>query len=105
MLDEAHARGIEFHAWITPYRIATRASSATAYPALHSSVSPSWVVDHEKIQIYNPALPEVRERLADIVKDIITKYNVDGLHLDDYFYPDPSSAGSMKSDDDDFNIL
>ncbi len=105
MLDEAHARGIEFHAWINPYRIATRASAATAYPALHSSVSPNWVVDHEKIQIYNPALPEVRQRLADIVKDIITKYNVDGLHLDDYFYPDPSSAGSMKSDDDDFNRL
>lgn len=105
MLDEAHARGIEFHAWINPYRIATRASSATAYPALHNSVPANWVVDHEKIQIYNPALPEVRQRLSDIVKDLISKYNVDGLHMDDYFYPDPSSAGVMKSDDDDFNRL
>ena len=98
MLDEAHARGLEFHAWLNPYRIATRASSATAYPALHSSISPDWVVSHEKIQIYNPALPEVRQRLADIVKDIITKYNVDGIHFDDYFYPDPSAAGTMVSD-------
>ena len=105
MLDEAHARGLEFHAWINPYRIATRAGSGTAYPALHSSIDANWVVDHEKIQIYNPALPEVRQRLADIVKDIITKYNVDGLHMDDYFYPDPSSAGTMKSDDDDFARL
>lgn len=98
MIDEAHARGLEFHAWINPYRISTRASNATAYPALHPAVDPAWVVDHEKIRIYNPALPEVRQRLADIVKDIITKYNVDGLHMDDYFYPDPSSAGAMVSD-------
>jgi len=105
MIDEAHARGIEFHAWINPYRISTRAGASTAYPALHSTVPSSWVVDHEKIRIYNPALPEVRQRLADIVKDLITKYDVDGLHLDDYFYPDPSSAGTMLSDDVDFNNL
>ncbi len=98
MIDEAHTRGLEFHAWINPYRISTRASSATPYPVLHSSVDPSWVVDHEKIRIYNPALPQVRKRLADIVEDIITKYDVDGLHMDDYFYPDPSSAGVMVSD-------
>jgi len=98
MIDEAHARGLEFHGWINPYRISTRASGTDAFPALHTSINPSWVVDHEKIRIYNPALPEVRQRLADIVKDIITKYDVDGLHMDDYFYPDPSSAGTMVSD-------
>ena len=102
MIEEAHARGIEFHAWMNPYRIATRASAGSSYPALHSSVKPEWVVSHEKIQIYNPALPEVRQRLADIVKDVITKYNVDGIHFDDYFYPDPSSAGQMISDDADY---
>lgn len=102
MIDEAHARGMEFHAWMNPYRIATRASNGNSYPALHASVKPEWVISHEKIQIYNPALPEVRQRLADIVKDVITKYNVDGIHFDDYFYPDPSAAGTMVSDDADF---
>ncbi|WP_300598307.1 family 10 glycosylhydrolase [Niabella sp.] len=102
MLDEAHARGMEFHAWLNPYRIATRASSTAAYPALHPSIQPDWVVSHEKIQIYNPAVPEVRQRLADIVKDIITKYDVDGIHFDDYFYPDPSTAGTMVSDNADY---
>lgn len=102
MIDEAHARNIEFHAWMNPYRIATRANTGSAYPDLHSSVNPEWVISHEKIQIYNPAVPEVRQRLADIVKDVITKYNVDGIHFDDYFYPDPSSAGSMVSDEADF---
>lgn len=102
MIEEAHARGMEFHAWMNPYRIATRSSVSTSYPALHPSVKPEWVVSHEKIQIYNPALPEVRQRLADIVKDVITKYDVDGIHFDDYFYPDPSSAGQMVSDDADY---
>jgi len=102
MIDEAQARGMEFHAWMNPYRIATRANTGSSYPALHTSIKPEWVVSHEKIQIYNPAIPEVQQRLADIVKDVITKYNVDGIHFDDYFYPDPSSAGQMVSDDADF---
>lgn len=102
MIDEAHGRGIEFHAWMNPYRIATRANAATPYPALHPSVDPDWVVSHEKIQIYNPALPEVRQRLAAIVNELITRYPVDGIHFDDYFYPDPSSAGTMQSDADDY---
>lgn len=102
LVDEAHKRGMEFHAWMNPYRIATRANSSTPYPPLHTSVQPEWVVSHEKIQIYNPALPEVRQRLADIVKDLITKYEVDGIHFDDYFYPDPSSAGTMVSDAADY---
>ena len=102
LIEEAHARGIEFHAWMNPYRIATRANNATAYPPLHSSINASWVVSHEKIQIYNPAREEVRKRITDIVKELITKYNVDGVHLDDYFYPDPSSAGVMVSDQADY---
>lgn len=105
LIDEAHARGIEFHAWINPYRISTRLNKESAYPTLHSSIPASWVVDHEKIRIYNPALPEVRIRLANIVKDLIAKYDIDGLHMDDYFYPDPSAAGIMVSDDLDFNTL
>lgn len=102
MIDEAHKRNMEFHAWMNPYRIATRAGSSTPYPPLHVSIKPEWVVSHEKIQIYNPALPEVRQRLADIVKDLITKYPVDGIHFDDYFYPAPSSAGTMVSDAGDY---
>ncbi|MBF6627445.1 MAG: family 10 glycosylhydrolase [Proteiniphilum sp.] len=105
MIDEAHKRDIEFHAWMNPYRIDTRASSSQPFAPLHPSVKPEWVMHHEKIQIYNPALPEVRQRLTDIVKDMITKYDVDGIHFDDYFYPDPSSAGQMVSDKTDYEAL
>ena len=87
MIDEAHARDIEFHAWMNPYRIATRANTGSSYPALHDSVPSSWVLSFDKIQIYNPALAEVRTRLSNIVKELITKYDVDGIHFDDYFYP------------------
>ena len=98
MIDEAHARDIEFHAWMNPYRIATRASAASSFPALHSAVKAEWVVDFPTIRIYNPALPEVRQRLVDIVKETITKYDVDGIHFDDYFYPE----GETFTDQADF---
>jgi uncharacterized lipoprotein YddW (UPF0748 family) len=88
MIDEAHARDIEFHAWMNPYRIATRANAGSSYPNLHPTVKQEWVLDFPTIQIYNPAVPEVRQRLVDIVKETITKYDVDGIHFDDYFYPE-----------------
>jgi uncharacterized lipoprotein YddW (UPF0748 family) len=97
MIDEAHARDIEFHAWMNPYRIATR-STGGSFPALSSTIDASWVVDFPTIRIYNPALPEVRQRLVDIVKDMITKYDVDGIHFDDYFYPE----GVTLSDQADY---
>ncbi len=102
LIDEAHKRDIEFHAWMNPYRIGTRASSSQSFPALHSSIKPEWVINHEKIQIYNPAIPEVQQRLGDIVKDLIVKYDVDGIHFDDYFYPVTSVSGVQVSDADDY---
>lgn len=96
LIDEAHARDIEFHAWMNPYRI----SSTPPYPDLHPSIDPSWVKDYPgSIRMYNPALPEVRQRLNDIVKDLITKYDVDGIHFDDYFYP----SGVTHDDDAEFS--
>lgn len=102
MIREAHARGIQFHAWLNPYRIATRTGATIPYPPLHPSIPSDWVIDHEKIQIYNPAIPEVRHRLVTIVRELISRYDVDGVHFDDYFYPDPAAAGTMVSDQTDY---
>jgi uncharacterized lipoprotein YddW (UPF0748 family) len=99
LIEESHNRGIEFHAWMNPYRISTRSVGGPAYPALHSSIDESWVKDYPTIRIYNPALPEVRQRLNDIVQDLITKYDVDGIHFDDYFYP----SGVTHDDAVDFS--
>lgn len=96
MIDETHARGLEFHAWMNPYRIATRASATTPFPALDPKIPASMVMEYEVIQFYNPALPQVQDRIADIVKDVITKYDVDGIHFDDYFYPAPGDGKKLN---------
>ncbi|MFD2553623.1 glycoside hydrolase family 10 protein [Sphingobacterium tabacisoli] len=98
LIDETHARGMEFHAWMNPYRISTRAAATDAFASLPSTIPAAWTIDLPTIRIYNPAMPEVRQRLNDIVKDLITKYSVDGVHFDDYFYP----SGFSYNDDADF---
>ena len=89
LIDETHARGLEFHAWLNPYRIATRSAATASFPALDSRIDPTWVKDYATIRLYNPALPDVQDRIIDIVSDVVTKYDVDGIHIDDYFYPYP----------------
>jgi len=99
MLEEAHNRDLEFHAWLNPYRIERRSDKNSSFPtALDSKIDASLVKEYDKIRMYNPALPEVQDRIANIVKDIITKYDVDGIHIDDYFYPDPSDYTSLDDD-------
>lgn len=87
IIEEGHKRGIEVHAWINPYRYSTSTEShgnlGTDYPNTH----PHWLMDYDNDKkILNPGVPEVRQRICDIVEDIITKYDVDGIVFDDYFY-------------------
>ena len=98
LIDEAHKRCMSFHAWINPYRIATRSDNTKSFPALDSRIPKSLIKDYNKIRVFNPALPETRAYLDTIVKDLITKYNVDGIHMDDYFYPSLTSGESMNDD-------
>jgi len=86
-IEEAHKRGMELHAWLNPYRYSTNANNhgnlSTDYPA----ANPGWLIDYgNSRKILNPALPEVTQRITDIVAEIITNYNVDGIVFDDYFY-------------------
>lgn len=87
LISQTHKRGMQFHAWINPYRIAARKSRTQKYPALESTIPAAWTKTYRFVRIYNPALPEVRQRIADIVADLLRRYNVDGIHFDDYFYP------------------
>lgn len=96
MLDEAHARGLEFHAWINPYRIST--NSAEFNDLEKYGIDPKLVKTYSSIQMYNPALPEAQDLIVNVVKDIITKYDVDGIAFDDYFYPE--GVGSFNDDDE-----
>jgi len=96
LIEEAHKRGIQFHAWINPYRIDVRSGSDSDFRELDSRIPKSLVKDYQKIRIYNPALPETRERLAAIVTDLINRYPVDGVHMDDYFYPSLEKGEAMN---------
>lgn len=98
LIDETHKRGMQFHAWINPYRIET--GSNGVFPQLDPKIPKELTKDYQKYRVYNPALPEVRERLCAIVKEMLTKYDVDGIHMDDYFYPTLSSGESMNDDEE-----
>ncbi|AYY15153.1 hypothetical protein EF847_01710 [Actinobacteria bacterium YIM 96077] len=95
MVEEAHERDIEFHAWFNPYRVATH----TNRNALHSShpvrQNPGWAFEYNGQLYYNPGIPDVREFVIDAMMDAVTSYDVDGVHFDDYFYPYPSSGESI----------
>ena len=88
MIDERHRRGMELHAWINPYRAKTKSPHQNA--ANHVIVRhPEWTFDYDGLTLLNPAYKECRDYICDVVKDIVERYDVDGLHIDDYFYPYP----------------
>lgn len=94
MVEEAHAQNLSAHAWINPLRgpgdVAMEAMD-NQYPVKQWYSDPvkngTYLVKVENNWWLNPAYPEVRQLIADGVQEIITQYQVDGIHLDDYFYP------------------
>ena len=88
MIDECHRRGMELHAWINPYRAKTKSPHENA--ANHVIVRhPEWTFEYDGLTLLNPAFKECRDYICDVVRDILERYDVDGLHIDDYFYPYP----------------
>lgn len=88
MIDECHKRGMEFHAWINPYRAKTTLSSKLAPTHIYHK-HPEWFVTYGDQLYFNPALQESRDYICQIITDIVTRYDIDALHMDDYFYPYP----------------
>lgn len=87
MIAETHKQGMEFHAWLNPYRAVFNVGTSSITPNHITRQHPEWFVRYGDKKYFNPGLPEVINYLADIVKDIIKRYDVDGIHMDDYFYP------------------
>lgn len=89
MIDECHKRGMEFHAWINPYRAKTKGT--TALSPMHPYYQhPERFVMYAGQLYFNPGLPENRKYICKIVRDIVSRYDVDAIHMDDYFYPYPN---------------
>lgn len=89
-IDECHRQGLEFHAWLNPFRVAQNSNELLG--ASHIAFQhPEWVVKYGNLLYFDPGLPQAREFVALVVKDIVLRYNVDAIHFDDYFYPYPLS--------------
>lgn len=89
----AHSRGMEIHAWFNPYR-AVRPSTYVRAGNHVSNTHPEWLLNFPLIttKILDPGLPQVRDHVAKIVSDIVRRYDIDGIHADDYFYPYPDGS-------------
>ena len=87
VIKESHKRGMELHAWFNPYR-AVR--DTTSYEQSENHVARAhkdWLIKSNKYLMLDPGLPEVREHIKSVMKDVLTRYDIDGIHFDDYFYP------------------
>ncbi len=87
MIAETHKRGMEFHAWINPYRAVFNTQKSSVAPNHLTKTHPEWFVTYDDKKIFNPGLPEVWQHTNRVVRDIVSRYEVDAIHLDDYFYP------------------
>ena len=96
IVEECHKRGMECHAWINPFRFST----GTAYDTANDNEmrNNGWLITHGSTTVMNPALPEVRQRIVDICRDILDNYDVDGIVFDDYFYPSGIPTNSSAED-------
>jgi uncharacterized lipoprotein YddW (UPF0748 family) len=87
MIAETHNRGMEFHAWLNPYRATMNENTDLLSPTHDYHLHPDWMLSYGTKYYYNPGLPEVQEHLKAIMEEVVTTYDVDALHFDDYFYP------------------
>lgn len=95
VVEECHKRGMECHAWLNPYRFESVIEQWSGYPGDYRKTHPDWLLDVNGASILNPGRPEVTKLICDIIAEIVTNYDVDGVLFDDYFY-----LSGTKSDQD-----
>lgn len=99
-VTEAHKRGMELHAWFNPYRAGHPTDKSEISPDHVSKTHPDWVHKYGDYLWLDPGIPEVRQHTIDVILDVVERYDIDGVHFDDYFYPYPSYAGGDDFPDD-----
>ena len=87
IISETHKRGMEFHAWLNPYRAIVNYQKFQSNPFPLTYENPEWFINYGKNKYFNPGIPEVRRYTNKVVADIVQNYDVDAIHFDDYFYP------------------
>ena len=89
-IDEAHARNMEVHVWLNPYRVNLATTDTSILAPNHlMRRHPEWFWEYNKQWYFDPGLDETREWICTIVQDIVERYDIQAIHMDDYFYPYP----------------
>lgn len=98
MIEESHARGMELHAWLNPYRVTTSKNEQLPENHIYHK-NPERFLKYADGKIYfDPGLPENRAFIENVVKDLVTRYDLDAIHMDDYFYPYPVTGSEFPDD-------
>lgn len=87
MIDEAHKRGFEFHAWCNPYRANFNIGHTSIAPAHITKLYPEWFLSYGGTLYFDPGNKEAQRWVVAVIKDMVHRYDVDAIHMDDYFYP------------------
>ncbi len=89
MINECHKRNIEFHAWFNPYRALVNSASNPNPPNHVTRTHPQWLIHYAGKSYFDPGNPEAREYILKVILDVVNRYDIDAVHIDDYFYPYP----------------
>ncbi|HKP32110.1 MAG TPA: family 10 glycosylhydrolase [Chitinophagaceae bacterium] len=87
MIDESHKRGLEFHAWCNPYRAEFALNKSSIAPTHITKIHPEWFVTYGKQRFFDPGNKECQQFVVNVIRDVVSRYNIDAIHFDDYFYP------------------
>lgn len=87
MIEETHSRGMKFEAWFNPFRASLGTTTAGLAPNHVAVAHPDWVVQAAGTTYINPGIPDARQHVIDTIMEVVKNYDIDGVHLDDYFYP------------------
>ena len=87
MIAETHRRGMEFHAWMNPYRAVFNINKSSVAATHITKIHPEWFLTYGDKKYFDPGIKEAQEFVTNVVKDVVSRYAVDAIHFDDYFYP------------------
>lgn len=87
MIEETHKRGMKFHAWANPYRADFRIGQSSIASTHITRVRPEWFLTYGDKKYFDPASKDVQRFVVNVIRDIVSRYDIDALHMDDYFYP------------------
>lgn len=98
MITETHKKGMEFHAWMNPYRAEFSMDRASISQAHITRLFPEWFIPYGNMKLFDPGNKEVQAYVTNIVRDVVSRYDLDAIHFDDYFYPYPLAGRDFPDD-------